>query len=761
MLAVLLSGVIVWSFGMLSFQLGTNGFDLNILFDKDQWMSRNMNQEHVRAGALYDDLQTNRSKESILAGEIISEQDIVDAMYDDYQQYPEEISGDRAQSEEALTDKQINAMQSAIRSTVYQYVDTYKDAEDEIQAFTAWIKNNRMRYAEKKEEAIQEELTAWTSQQNWLRGSNDYLYYAENTETGLVETNLETSRPDALREIENCPLVYQYDPESGSFSFVYADDIAEIVEQYIVDGDFVDDSAYEAVGEEYEESEAAEDSAASERISSDTVILIGLTQTALDAQMNTIDSVYRWSWSMIAVMGISALLLLLCCIILCCGAGRASLDAPAERIGFDRIWTEVQIVFVFAVLAVGAYNAYFLLKNILFGSVGAVFLLLPGGVACLTAALCLPCLMSQARRLKTRSFWRGFICFRGVTWLICQWKKGPRYLRVILLAVFVPLLCMIWIVVPFVIAALLYFGVRYIKELETIVDGVHRIRGGETDLHIAAGKNSDLAQLTEDINGISDGLHNAVDTAVKSERLKSELISNVSHDLKTPLTGIVTYVDLMKQLEPEDPKMREYLATVDQKTQRLSTLINDLLEASKASSGAIKLERTRVDFDALLQQACGEMQTKLDANGLDLRKQTQGRTDVYADGRLLWRVLDNLLSNCARYAEPNSRVYLELCEKEEFCVFTIKNISANELNIPAEELMERFTRGDRARHTEGSGLGLSIARSLTERMDGRFELTVDGDLFKAEVAIPLWNTKWEATKPLEPALRLGETQQME
>lgn len=773
-LAVLLSGGIVWSAGMLALKLSVDGFAPDILFDKNQWMWQSMYEEHLRAAILYDDLRANRTEETIRAGETVSEQDIVNALYEDYLENSDYGSDATQNKEERLTDKKLEKLSDEIENAVYAadgvtYGDDYSD---EVALFTEWLKRNRIAYTIEKGILIQEARIAWNNMQEDLNRSEDYLYYAESKKNGFVSTNVTENRTDAMDQVKNCPLVYQYDPKTETVSFVSDDSIAELTKQYDhfassfadeYDGDF----SYGFTSEYYntgymtsvEEGETV--LGESRAMPSDAVILVGLTQDALNRQMSTIDSAYRWGWSMVGVMGICTILLLLCCVILCSGAGRRSLDAPAERIRFDHIWTEVQVLFVGFVLVFGAEIAFLLFKNIVQSSVaGAAWFVLPAGVACVVAALCLPCLMSQARRIKTHSFWEGFVCFRAIRWLVRQWKQGPRYMRVISLAILVPLVCIPWFTIPFVIAALLYFGVRQTKELEAVMDGAHRIREGETGLHIEVKHSRDLSQLADDINGISDGLHSAVDTAVKSERLKSELISNVSHDLKTPLTGIVTYVDLMKQLEPDDPKMQEYLATVVQKTQRLSTLINDLLEASKASSGAMKLDLTRVDFDALFSQACGEMQPKLDAAGLDIRHKTRGRTDVCADGRLLWRVLDNLLSNCARYAAPDSRVYTELCEQDGFCVFTIKNISASELNIPADELMERFTRGDRARHTEGSGLGLSIARSLTERMRGSFSLTVDGDLFKVVVAIPLWDDVWEKTKPLGADFNPDATQRM-
>ena len=247
----------------------------------------------------------------------------------------------------------------------------------------------------------------------------------------------------------------------------------------------------------------------------------------------------------------------------------------------------------------------------------------------------------------------------------------------------------------------------------------------------------DLRLQAEDLNNISAGLSAAVDEKMKSERFKAELITNVSHDLKTPLTSIINYVSLLKSTEQTDPKAAEYIEVLERKSQRLKKLTEDLVEASKASTGALSVSRERIDAGQLLDQALGEWEEKLEARRLTVVKNLpEGETWVYADGRHLWRVLDNLLSNCAKYAMEGTRVYLDLERGKGQVAVSVKNISREQLNVPPERLMERFVRGEESRSTEGSGLGLFIARSLTELQGGTFGLMVDGDLFKAVVTLP-------------------------
>ena len=247
----------------------------------------------------------------------------------------------------------------------------------------------------------------------------------------------------------------------------------------------------------------------------------------------------------------------------------------------------------------------------------------------------------------------------------------------------------------------------------------------------------DLKQHAENLNNLTIGLQEAVEQRLRSERFKAELITNVSHDLKTPLTSIINYVDLLKSTQQTDPKAAEYIEVLDRKSQRLKKLTEDLVEASKASTGTLKVEREKLSMAQLVDQALGEYEEKLHSRGLSvITSLTEEDSSVYADGRHLWRVLDNLLSNCCKYAMANTRVYLELTRGKGQVVLTVKNISREPLNVPSEQLMERFVRGDASRSTEGSGLGLSIARSLTELQGGTFELAVDGDLFKAIVTMP-------------------------
>ena len=245
----------------------------------------------------------------------------------------------------------------------------------------------------------------------------------------------------------------------------------------------------------------------------------------------------------------------------------------------------------------------------------------------------------------------------------------------------------------------------------------------------------DVKRHAEHLNAIGEGMNKAVEQRMKSERLKTELITNVSHDIKTPLTSIVNYVDLLKK-EELPPAAGEYLAVLDRQSKRLKKLTEDLVEASKASTGSMTVSMEPIVVNEIIHQAIGDYDEKLAAGRLEVIVSTfEGNLMALADGRLLWRVLDNLLSNVCKYALGGTRVYVDLSAHDGRVFLSMKNISRDPLNISADELMERFVRGDASRHTEGSGLGLNIARSLMDLMDGTFQLSVDGDLFKAELSL--------------------------
>lgn len=369
---------------------------------------------------------------------------------------------------------------------------------------------------------------------------------------------------------------------------------------------------------------------------------------------------------------------------------------------------------------------------------------------------------------RKRDFFKTSWCVRVIIWLLKKMKSGIKEMRNAIKQnkdfdltkkiVTVAILC---VVAEFIVltmsgswieffALIIIFGIQlgfliyFVKKLgylNEIMKGVHKIKEGELNYKIEEKNDIYFSSLANDINNISEGLENSIEQRIKSERMKSELITNVSHDLKTPLTSIINYVELIKKEEDLQPEyLKDYVKVLDNKSKRLKVLIEDLFEASKASTGNIELELVRLDLKQLLQQSIGELEDKLEEANLSLRVNlTEEDTYVLADGRRLYRVFENLLCNISKYSLKNTRVYIDVTKEDGKIITTMKNISSYELNFDPDEIMERFKRADESRNTEGSGLGLAIARDLVSLQGGKMSIEIDGDLFKAKVVMNEYN----------------------
>ncbi|MBQ4333614.1 MAG: HAMP domain-containing histidine kinase [Clostridia bacterium] len=455
---------------------------------------------------------------------------------------------------------------------------------------------------------------------------------------------------------------------------------------------------------------------------------------------------HRW-WCM-GLGGACWVLMLVCFVFLCSVAGHHNgtdgpVCNPIDRIPFD----------VYAVLyGLVGFGAVYVAAQTSGGIVTLVFVAVMGLVL---LGLLFNFVLSIVTRVKTRTLWRNTLIGRVLRWLIAGCRAVGRHLpalwQVLLSVVAISLLelalfwvnmwepdnlLLLWLfekllLVPLIV--LLALGLIRVQK------GIRRIAAGQVEHQIDTRRlPGALRTAAEDVNHIGDGLSDAVEQRLRSERFKTELITNVSHDLKTPLTSIINYVDLMEKQNPEDPVLREYLEVLSRQSARLKKLVEDLLEASKASTGNLPVALEPCQMGVLLEQVMGEYAEKAQAADLTLLlHRPEVPVTVLADGRLLWRVLDNLLGNICKYAMPGTRVYVDLTAigGESHVVF--RNVSRTPLHMDSEELLERFVRGDSARHTEGSGLGLSIARSLMELQGGALSLTVDGDLFKVELTLPM------------------------
>ena len=367
------------------------------------------------------------------------------------------------------------------------------------------------------------------------------------------------------------------------------------------------------------------------------------------------------------------------------------------------------------------------------------------------AALALTLILSVAGRAKAPGFFKNTLIYKVFAWIFRGLGRIPMVWRTALvwgalcLAELFFTFMLGWNEEQYAVLWLLSRGVLTIvilylasslrllqKEGQAIADGQTDYKGKPIPRWLPA-----LKKHEDNLQSIQSGIQKAVDEQTRAERMKTELITNVSHDIKTPLTSIVNYVDLLEKEDIQPEKAKEYVDVLNRQAARLKKLTEDLVEASKASSGSLPVHLAPTDVNVLLSQLAGDYIERLEGAQLEpIFHPAPSQPVIQADGQLLSRVLGNLFSNICKYAMPGTRVYFESTADEKTVSLTFKNISKYELNIPAEELMARFVRGDRARHTEGSGLGLSIAQSLTELQGGTFCIEIDGDLFKAVVTFP-------------------------
>ena len=466
-------------------------------------------------------------------------------------------------------------------------------------------------------------------------------------------------------------------------------------------------------------------------------------------------------------------------------AGRKSTDEELHLCFFDRWPTELAaglvviawlpvIVFGLSNLPIASYqiarlqssliDAYFLFRLMLFG-LYTLFWFQIG-------------YLSLVRRIKAKQLWKNSILRRLLLLIVKIIKKvfhkiralADFYSRNTVARLKITFAFLLFVFLKYFICAvvldsgLLFFGFSFLVDLlilgfgitkayhrEQILKGLKEISGGNLQYKIPLDKLSgDDKRIAEYINNIGSGLDAAVENSVKNERMKTELITNVSHDLKTPLTSIISYIDLLKRENFTDPKVLEYLDILEAKAARLKVLTEDVVEASKASTGNLTLNMTNLDFVEMLHQVIGEFEERFEEHHLTMMVHFPDEPSVIcADGQRMWRVLENIFGNVTKYAMEKTRVYAEVQNARNQVVFSLKNISEQPLNISADELTERFVRGDVSRTTEGSGLGLSIAKSLTELQGGKFQLYLDGDLFKVTIT-------FQAQTPSQPTPSLPE-----
>lgn len=504
------------------------------------------------------------------------------------------------------------------------------------------------------------------------------------------------------------------------------------------------------------------------------------------------------------VLAVCGLVWLVLFLYLTATAGRAW-DEDGEAVwylnGFDRVFTEIVLAIgiVMAVIGVEGFAALYEFSvyghyypeiveqeslggyRIILSDSGFLYLCVYGAVYGFMASMCFNLMWySLVRRIRSHNLWRDSL----LHWIWEKFHNGATmvvYHKSTAVRTLIPYNMFLIVNLCGVVASLYFRGrsevfllgsvgatlvfdamtgvflFRRNAEMAEIVDTIQKIRQGEVDCQVESERmHGENREIAEAVNNIGEGIRSAVATSVKDERMKSDLITNVSHDIKTPLTSIINYVDLLKRQHIEEEPAKSYIEILETKAQRLKQLTDDLVEASKISSGNIVLQKEKLNLSELINQSIGEFSEKFEDKRLQvIFSGTSCAADIYADSRRMWRIIENLFNNICKYAMPSTRVYIDLTAEEKEVELSVKNISEYQMNkVKPEELTERFIRGDVSRTTEGSGLGLSIAKSLTEVQGGTLEIILDGDLFKVVIRFP------EYIAPIEELLREEEVASM-
>lgn len=538
----------------------------------------------------------------------------------------------------------------------------------------------------------------------------------------------------------------------------------------------------------YIEDPAAEDGWKFNLYPSNTILLVRFTDAQAapikaqwEAQKTQITGVINRA---IVLIGIALVLFVYLLFV----TGRKPEDEEVHLITIDRMAVEVNVFCFWAVLGTAGGLNIALMDELLNGANDMSILLVPSILFFVAAfAFALELTLSLVRVIKNRSFikqcwsirfirwcWRTFIklckwlinglgfLFHGIgkVWhtLMTQLRHNlkSRTLIVVLLiytvvasmiaAVFGatlgdsdPTSMMAFVVGVFWFMAGSYVAMQNIIGFDRIVDALHRLRAGDLSFKLTDMPEGVFAEMAEDINSLGDGMQAALQNEVRAERMKSELITNVSHDLKTPLTSILNYSDLLGKMDLTPEEANDYARIIHQKGLRLKNLTSDLFDISKVQSGAEQIISERLDACTLVRQALAEQDKAVQESGLTVKATIPERElPIWADGRKLSRVMENLIGNCVKYALKGTRVFLSVAEENGQAVIELKNTANYEMDFAADEITERFVRGDAARSTEGSGLGLAIAKSYTEACGGTFDVSVDGDQFKVRIGFPVY-----------------------
>lgn len=600
--------------------------------------------------------------------------------------------------------------------------------------------NNR--YPDYKQQAIQDQLYEYEDAIKELERYTDFYYCLVNTRTGNEVSNREAEEIENLKinsfldgrytkgkVVYDTEYYYNYTDEGKLVNYFYYDNYFDSVSRILLNSGY---TLYAGVSDDVETGNG---------------VFAKQYQAFESRRLNAPRAV------MAAAVG--AILMIIGTVYLVITAGKTSKNSEVTLIAVDYVFNDISTLIFLAVAYVSYILARRMIESIYY--MNGEWLIMLKGFICLLFMIDVVVLINyltcMSRQIKKRRLFSNTVVGYFIRWVASFFKESTFRIWIILcLIMYAVINCLLMFVacksyssIPIIILIIfdlagIFFAARALTSIKKIMVAVKETSEGNFDKKVNPDEISPaLKNFATDVSNMQNGLKQAVGRAVKGEKMKTELITNVSHDLKTPLTSIITYVDLLKREELNNEKAENYVAILDEKTNRLKQLIEDLVEASKASSGNLAVTKNKINLRELIEQALGEFEERIEKSDLEFKINATEDVYIYADGRHMWRIAENLITNALKYAMPKTRVFIDIFSTERDGVLTIKNVSAIPIdNVDLKSLTERFVRGDASRTTEGAGLGLSITQSLSEIQDGRLEITADGDVFKATVKIPLF-----------------------
>ena len=600
--------------------------------------------------------------------------------------------------------------------------------------------NNR--YPDYKQQAIQDQLYEYEDAIKELERYTDFYYCLVNTRTGNEVSNREAEEIENLKinsfldgrytkgkVVYDTEYYYNYTDDGHLVNYFYYDNYLDSVSRILLNSGY---TLYAGV---------------SDNVETGNGVFAKQYQAFESRRLNAPRAV------MAAAVG--AILMIISTVYLVITAGKTSKNSEVTLIAVDYVFNDISTLIFLAVAYVSYILARRMIESIYY--MNGEWLIMLKGFICLLFMIDVVVLINyltcMSRQIKKRRLFSNTVVGYFIRWVASFFKESTFRIWIILcLIMYAVINCLLMFVacksyssIPVIILIIfdlagIFFAARALTSIKKIMVAVKETSEGNFDKKVNPDEISPaLKNFATDVSNMQNGLKQAVGRAVKGEKMKTELITNVSHDLKTPLTSIITYVDLLKREELNNEKAENYVAILDEKTNRLKQLIEDLVEASKASSGNLAVTKNKINLRELIEQALGEFEERIEKSDLEFKINATEDVYIYADGRHMWRIAENLITNALKYAMPKTRVFIDIFSTERDGVLTIKNVSAIPIdNVDLKSLTERFVRGDASRTTEGAGLGLSITQSLSEIQDGRLEITADGDVFKATVKIPLF-----------------------